>query len=42
MDRNIDDLVILLEPGKWNGQEPGEAPNGENQPTDKPLFGVEP
>ena len=42
VDRNIDDLVILLEPENGNGQGHGEAPNGENQPSNKPLFGIEP
>ena len=42
VDRDIDDLVILLEPGNWNDQGHGEAPNGESQPSDKPLFGIQP
>jgi hypothetical protein len=42
VDRDIDNLVILLEPGKWDSNEPGGAPDGNNQPYDKSLFGITP
>lgn len=42
VDRDIDNRVILLEPGTWNSEEPGGASDGNNQPDDKPLFGIAP
>lgn len=43
VDKDMDDLIILLEPGKWrfNGEE-GEPSSGESQPRDKPLRGAPP
>ena len=41
VEADIPDLIVLMEPGEWryNGDE-GEPPNGENQPSDKPLRGA--
>ena len=43
VDKNIDDLTLLLEPGEWryNGKEEEDLPAGaDRQPRDKPLTGV--
>jgi hypothetical protein len=43
VDKNINDLILLLEPGEWrySGREEEDLPAGaDRQPRDKPLKGV--